>query len=305
MDDAAVAALSELVPGGVQRGELRRGHRVLRWVEAGAGPATVILDAGAAEPGSLAWAGVLPALLAQARLIAYDRAGVGASDPASPLSLDTEVDDLAALVTEVADGPCVLVGQSWGGLLAQLAALRHPELVAGLVLVDPVHEEILAEAPWSVRLLMAARGAAVRLLRPLGLLPRVIRSSFRPFAERLSGDPRVQGLVLDAYAASYRSRSQVRMLAGETQLSARSVPAIRRIRAAAALPDVPVTVLSATEGLPPRTRDRWTALQAGLVQAAPHGEHIVAAGTGHAIHQERPELVTAAVLRVLQHATRS
>ena len=75
MDDPAVTALRELVPGGVRRGELRRGDRVLRYVEAGAGPATVILDAGAAEPGSLAWAGVLPGLLARARLIAYDRAG--------------------------------------------------------------------------------------------------------------------------------------------------------------------------------------------------------------------------------------
>ena len=221
----------------------------------------------------------------------------------SPLSLDTEIADLAALATEVGQGPCVLVGQSWGGLLAQLAACRHPGLVAGLVLVDPAHEEILAEAPLQVRLLMTVRGAAARLLRPLGLIERVIRSSFRPFAERLSDDPRAQGLVLDAYAASYRSRSQVGMLSAESRLSMTSVPAIRQIRAASALPEVPVTVLSATTGLPARTRERWTALQAGLAQAAPHGEHIVAEGTGHAIHQERPELVTGAITRVLQHVT--
>ena len=303
MDDPAVTALSELVAGGVRRGELRRGDRVLRWVEAGAGRPTVILDAGLAEPGSLSWAGVLPALSAQAKVIAYDRAGVGASDPVPALSLDTEIADLAALATKAGDGPCVLVGHSWGGLLAQLAAYRHPGLVAGLVLVDPAHEEILATAPWQVRALMTARGAAVRLLQPLGLLERIIRSSFRPFAGRLSSDPRVQGLVLDAYAASYRSRSQVRMLGDENRLSLASVPAIRQIRAASALPDVPVAVLSATKGLPPATRDRWTALQAGLVRATAHGEHIVAPDTGHAIHQERPELVTGAVTRVLQLAT--
>jgi pimeloyl-ACP methyl ester carboxylesterase len=303
MDDPAVAALSELVPGGVRRGELRRGDRVLRWVEAGAGQPTVICDAGLAEPGSLAWAGVLPALSAQSKVIAYDRAGVGASDPVSPLSLDTEIADLAALATEAGEGACVLVGQSWGGLLAQLVAYRHPGLVAGLVLVDPAHEEILAAAPWQVRALMAARGAAVRLLQPLGLLERTIRSSFRPYAGRLSDDPRVQDLVLDAYAASYRSRSQVRMPGAENRLSMTSVPAIRQIRAASAFPEIPVTVLSATTGLPPRTRERWTALQAGLAQAARYGEHIVADGTGHAIHQERPELVTAAAARVLQHVT--
>ena len=61
MDDIVVRVLGELVPGGVRRGELRRGNRVLRWVEAGSGSPAVVLDAGLGEPGSLAWAGVLPA----------------------------------------------------------------------------------------------------------------------------------------------------------------------------------------------------------------------------------------------------
>jgi pimeloyl-ACP methyl ester carboxylesterase len=304
MDDPAVTALSELVPGGVRRGELRRGDRVLRWVEAGAGQPAVILDAGLAEPGSLAWAGVLPALSARTKVIAYDRAGVGASDPVSPLTLDGEIADLAALATAVGDGPCILVGHSWGGLLAQLAAYRHPDLVAGLVLVDPADEEILATAPWRVRAVMSALGAAVRLLYPLGLLGRIIRRGFRPFAQRLTDDPELLARVLGAYAASYRKWSQVRMFPDENKLSMRSVTPIRQIRAASKLPDVPMIVLSATKGLPPSTRDRWTALQVGLTQTVASGEHLVAQDTGHAIHQERPELVTSAVIRVLEHALR-
>lgn len=122
MDDIVVKVLSELVPGGVGRGELRRGNRALRWVEAGSGAPTVVFDAALGEPGSLAWAGILPTVAEHMRVIAY---GVGASDSVSPLTVEGEVADLAALITQAGEGRCVLAGHSWGGLLAQLVAFSH------------------------------------------------------------------------------------------------------------------------------------------------------------------------------------
>src|SRR6202012_649536 len=58
--------------------------------------------------------------------------------------------DLASVITGTGAGPCVLAGHSWGGVLVQLLAVRHPDLVAGLVLVDPGHEEMegLLPRPW-------------------------------------------------------------------------------------------------------------------------------------------------------------
>jgi pimeloyl-ACP methyl ester carboxylesterase len=129
----------------------------------------VVLDAGLGEPGSLAWAGVLPAVAGHTRVIAYDRAGTGASDPVSPLTVDDEIGDLAALIGEAADGRCVLAGHSWGGLLVQLATFRHPDLVAGLVLVDPADEEVLAAIPWAMRAAMSAPGNVALIAYRLGL----------------------------------------------------------------------------------------------------------------------------------------
>lgn len=301
VDDIVVRVLSELVPGGVRRGELRRSDRTLRWVEAGNAGPTVVFDAGLAEPGSLAWAGVLPAVAAQARVIAYDRAGVGASDQALPLSVDGEIADLSALLTEAGDGRCVLVGHSWGGLLAQLVAFSHPDLVAGLVLVDPAHEETMAAVPWPLQLALSAPGNAALLLHSVGLLGHVVRSTYRPFARRLTEDPQLQILILDAYASSFVQRTQVRMLRDENRLGSKSIPLIRQIRAASSLPDVPVVVFSATKGLPKGMRGRWTKLQADLVETAARGEHIIAADTGHAIHQERPEQVANAVIHLVEH----
>jgi pimeloyl-ACP methyl ester carboxylesterase len=195
MDDLAVMMLSEFVQGGVRRGELLRGNRTLRWVEAGSGHPAVVFDAGVGEPGSLAWAGVLPAVALRTRVIAYDRAGIGASDPASQLTLEGEIADLAALVTEAGDGPCVLVGHSWGGLLAQLVAFDHADLIVGLVLIDPAHEETLAAVSWPLRVAVSAQRNGALLLHSLGLLGRTARRALRPFAARLTGDPRVQGLI--------------------------------------------------------------------------------------------------------------
>jgi pimeloyl-ACP methyl ester carboxylesterase len=298
VDDIVVWVLSELVPGGVRRGDLQRGSRTLRWVEAGAGDPAVVFDAGLAEPGSLAWAAVLPEVAEHTRVIAYDRAGVGASDPVSPLTVEGEVADLTALLNQAGQGRCVLVGHSWGGLLAQLVAFSHPDLVAGLVLVDPAHEETAAAMPWPMRAMLSAPGHVALLLHRLGLAGRVVRGTYRPFARRLTSDPQLQAKILDAYAACFSKRTQVQMLRDEDRLFAAAVPYIRRIRAASALPDVPIAVLSASKGLPQRIRGRWTNLQASLTETA--GQHLIAEDTGHAIHQERPELVTSAVIDVVE-----
>jgi hypothetical protein len=90
------------------------------------------------------------------------------------------------------------------------------------------------------------------------------------------------------------------MLRDENRLCAREFTHIRRIRANSALPDVPVVVLSATKGLPKGMRGRWTKLQASVAESAA-GQHLIAQDTRHAIHQERPEHVTAAVIDVVQN----
>jgi pimeloyl-ACP methyl ester carboxylesterase len=101
-------------------------------VEAGTGGPTVLLEAGGGDS-AVRWAALLPRLAGLAHVVAYDRAGLGLSDPVRPLALQTQADDLIALIRHAGEGPCVLVGHSWGGELVQLAAFEVPELVAGLV----------------------------------------------------------------------------------------------------------------------------------------------------------------------------
>jgi pimeloyl-ACP methyl ester carboxylesterase len=81
-------------------------------------------------------------------VVAYDRAGLGGSAPsAGPVVLAGQVRDLESVITSAAAGSCVLAGHSWGGILVQLLAWHRPELVAGLVLVDPAHEQMTGGLP--------------------------------------------------------------------------------------------------------------------------------------------------------------
>lgn len=76
--------------------------------------------------------------LDDAQLLVLDLAGTGRSRPAhSDIGLRSWTDDVVELLSE-RDGPVHLLGHSMGGLLAQIVAAEHPELVASLTLLLPV-----------------------------------------------------------------------------------------------------------------------------------------------------------------------
>ena len=85
-------------------------------------------------------AGQVPDLLADRHQVCvYDRANVGRSDAVEgPLTGRSSIRDLDALLDAASvDGPYLLVGGSFGGLLAYMYAVTYPKEVVGLVLLDP------------------------------------------------------------------------------------------------------------------------------------------------------------------------
>ncbi|MGN8132947.1 alpha/beta fold hydrolase [Paenarthrobacter sp. 22069] len=84
------------------------------------------------------WRGEFCGLLVDAgfRVIRFDNRDVGLSqkfDGAS-YALTDMAEDTAGLIQALGLGPCAVVGQSMGGMIAQELAVRHPELVASLTL---------------------------------------------------------------------------------------------------------------------------------------------------------------------------
>lgn len=85
------------------------------------------------------WAAVAPALAKRCRVVAPDLAGFGRTRSSGrSTSVAHNAKLLRRFIEEVlGGGPVVLVGNSMGGLISLMVAGRHPELVKGLVVVDP------------------------------------------------------------------------------------------------------------------------------------------------------------------------
>jgi pimeloyl-ACP methyl ester carboxylesterase len=93
------------------------------------------------------WNPLFDQVAAFAPAIAYDRAGLGGS-PANGITptAPNVVRTLHALLAAVgARPPYILVGHSWGGLLARMFIEQYPQEVAGLVYIDPTDLRSLAE----------------------------------------------------------------------------------------------------------------------------------------------------------------
>ena len=158
----------------------------------GQGPA-VILEAGAFGLAA-DWAAVQQLLAAGGvHSCAYDRAGMGFSDPGPDprdgLAVAADLEALLAAADEPA--PYILVGHSMAGLRLPLFVGRNPAKAIGLVLVDAATPEDAETSATRAMISqftgvsrMAAWGASAGLMRPLGFMADTIGLPPRAAAEK-------------------------------------------------------------------------------------------------------------------------
>ena len=186
------------------------------------------------------------------------------------------VRDLHALLGAAHEpAPYVLVGHSYGGLIAKLYAMTYPREAAGLVLVDALAEGLPeAETPeqWAIQRVLLQSGAAenrrlypaleiidpdrsfdqVRVAPPLRPLPLIVLSADRAWG------PQVPALIANG-----------------------TLPK-----------DIPPDFGFITDAAQKAAQDRLAAL-------VPGARHITKTNSGHEIHKEQPRLVADAIVDVV------
>jgi pimeloyl-ACP methyl ester carboxylesterase len=183
------------------------GHRLHLHAEGprGTGP-TVVLEAGMGTP-STAWAWVQGMVADDVRVVSYDRAGIGWSDDRDgPVDPAAEVRDLrTALDAAGEEGPFVLVGHSLGGLFARTFAATYPEDTAGVVLVDPSHEDQYTDLPPELQGTVDSAGTGMRLMQIAARLG--VTLLYNPAEAFTVGMPEEAAAYYAAWSASSRAAS--------------------------------------------------------------------------------------------------
>jgi pimeloyl-ACP methyl ester carboxylesterase len=220
------------------------GGRCLRLVRMGPKDAsatpTLLFEAGAF--GTAAdWAVVQGAVADRYRSCAYDRAGLGYSDPGpAPRDSKAVVHDLEALLraAEIAP-PYILVAHSMAPVHAYLFALAHPDWVKGLVLVDATPPDSMSDPGIATQV----RSFADAVL----FAPMTAAWGFNMLAGPMMGDD--IGLPEPAKSEKARAFGSTRhnhWAAAEAQLWTRNGAEARQ--AGALSPDLPVAVITAGVG---------------------------------------------------------
>ncbi|MCX4748814.1 alpha/beta hydrolase [Kitasatospora sp. NBC_01287] len=187
---AAVEEVSLAVPGG----ELA----VLRWPAADPGAPTVLALHGITANG-LAWGRVAGELAGRVTLLAPDLRGrAGSAAVAPPYGLARHADDAALIIRQFGSGgPLLVAGHSMGAWVAALLAVRHPELVRQVLLVDGAVSFPLPAGLAEREVLAAVLGPAVARLS----MTFADLAAYRAFWQRHPAWPSVDAVAGDAYIA--------------------------------------------------------------------------------------------------------
>lgn len=274
------------------------GGRSLRVVRSG--PAASVQPLVVCEHGAFGcasdWAIVQEKLSAKGlRSLAYDRAGLGHSDP-GPAPRDGRAinDDLEALLGKLGEaGPILLAGHSMGGLMVRLYALERERTVTGLVLVDAVTPDVfsLPGGPQAIKgfgrlLQFASAGAKVGMMVPVSFI---------------SGN--LIGLTGDAGQEKRRIHASAPHAHGAAA-EVMAWPDTSRMAGAIELPaDLPVAVVTAG---PNQTRGPIKQMQEVPAKRSKHGyvEHVTAATHANLLGPRYADAIVRGVDHVLQAGSR-
>jgi pimeloyl-ACP methyl ester carboxylesterase len=271
----------------------------------GQGSPTVILEA-AADMSSADWGWIQPGIAKHTRVCAYDRAGMGWSEPGpEPRDARQISTELHTLLTGAGiAGPYIMVGHSSGGLYVRMYAAQHPEEVVGMVLVDPGHPDMTARIP-ALEAQTASDAQLVRTMRLLSYLgiPRLLGIG----KANAAGLPPEQAAEVNAFVSTPQHWATLQALIEAT-------PATQdEVRVTGSLDSRPLAVISANTAWLEReapaddARRILNKLHVELAALSTNSCHRIVEGATHAslVHDRRDAQATFAAIEAVLTAIRT
>jgi pimeloyl-ACP methyl ester carboxylesterase len=312
-----ILAIATLIAGSVAKANLAKQHPApgqlvdvggykLHINCTGEGSPTVILEAGFADY-SATWTYVQPEVAKTTRVCSYDRAGYGWSDPSPhPRTATWRMEELHKLLVNAdVQGPYVLVGHSLGGMLVRAYAHSYPDEVAGMVLVDSMHEEQYDRLPGANRTIPDI----VRQFRTLGVLNSTGFMALVPQAIPNQGLP---DEILPQYKVVWATTGFFATAAAEMSAMEESTAEVRAMRITS-FGSLPLRVISAGIYYPnPALNDTenrqfqvgWQTLQTELVALSSDSKQVIAEQSGHDIQFDQPNLVIDVIQEMMDSIAR-
>lgn len=250
------------------------------------------------------WLGVGKLLTRHGRVVAPDLAGFGRTPLAGrSAALRANRRLLNRFVSEVADGPVLLVGNSMGGLISMLQAARNPESVRGLVLVGPAQplprgRRVDPKVALTFALSMVPPVAVLYMRWRLGRLG--VEGLVRDMMRLVCAEPeRLHPDLLDAQLRMARERTAMPWAYPAFLEASRSVAA--SILARRRFQEM-IEKISAPSLLLHGTKDRLVPIAASRTTAKlrPDWEMVELDGIGHVPQMEDPELFVRTVTAWLE-----
>ena len=224
------------------------------------------------------------------RLIAYDQRGCGRSSLTPPFTFDRLADDLEELRVAMVGAPCIVLGGSFGGMIALTHALRHPGSATHYILrgTAPSHHHE-AEAVENIKArLHKATSASVRMVEKM-------------FSEDVVDDTEL-GLIWAALQPLYyekfdpdASMERTRRMHFHAETH-NALFADKAYDLRARLPEIAVPVLvvcGAADWICPPSQSRL------IAEAVPRAELFMVEGANHAVHVEARDAVVARIRQFL------
>lgn len=281
----------------------------------GEGSPTVLFEAGLGD-GSINFRALQARIAPFTRACAYDRAGYGLSDAGpEPRDLTASVSDLEKMLAAAGeDGPYVLVGHSYGGLIALGFANHNRGSVRGVVLVDSSHPEQLTalqsvpevvtvqdmEIAGLADLVGAAEAGALPAEAVLPSAPSGLPAALQQAWAEFFVSPKQLKATVAEYDSLEASLAQAaaRFDLGNTPLIVLS----RGIGLEGQLPAEALDALGLTPDVLARFNAVWNGLQLDLTTVSTSSKRVVAERSTHYVYQDQPALVEAAIRELVRKA---